>query len=412
VLDPNRGGGPVPPEGFDPADVAPPPLGPGPWPLGALALDVAGRCNLGCRYCAEAATQPRRRPMEVATLEAAWRLLFPDGRPRPGASIRLGSGEPLLNLPLLRHLADLTARGEAAGAGPRVFLTTNGTLVDDEVAAWLATTGWHVKVSLDGPAEVHDAWRVTPAGGGTYRRAAAAARALAPRLRQRFSATAVLCRRADPAAVFWSIASLGVERIELVPVAHRDPATWPSAQDAALYRRFVWDYAHRLAEADAGDGPLPTLVRFAAQVARVMGYDNHRVACGAGRTFLGVGPGGDLYPCFRFIGLEAHRLGHLAIGIDPSRAAAFHQGVGRPYDRRRPCDECWAAPLCGGPCFAVAATLGPGGGRPVDLHCAYVLADARAAVWLVDRLRRTNPGRLLAFLPKAVESGLPAVTLS
>lgn len=384
----------LPPPGFDPAEVAPPPLGEGPWRIHSLALDVAGRCNLACRYCAEAATQPRRPPMTLETLEAAWRLLFPDGRPHPGTSLRLGSGEPLLNLPLLHRLAELiTTRG--APDAPAVFLTTNGTLLDETTAAWLAETGWHIKLSLDGPAAIHDRWRVQPDGRGSYTQVAKALRLLVGRIPERLSVTAVLCRGADPAEVFAGIAALGVQRIELVPVAHHDPAVGPGREDIARYIAFVEDYARRY----LAGGALPTLVRWAGRVARVMGYDNSRVSCGAGRVFLGVGPEGALYPCFRFIGVERYRLGHLATGPEARAVAAFAAGAGRPYEQREPCRACWAAPLCGGPCMACAELFG--GGAPLPLHCAYVRAEARAAVWLVTQLQARDPARLLPFLPGA-----------
>lgn len=387
-----------PPPGFDPAYVAPPPLGEGPWRVSALALDVAGSCNLACRYCAEAATQPRRRPMSQETLEAAWCFLFPDGQPRKGCSIRLGSGEPLLALSLLRQLAQLVDQGSesAADERPAVFLTTNGTLVDGPVRDWLVSSGWYVKLSLDGPKSIHDNWRVTPRGKGTFERVAKSVADLAQRIPDRLSVTAVLCRGADPEQVFETIASLGVRRIELVPVVHHEDSILPGAADVERYERFVENYARRYLD-DAKD--IPALVRFENRVVRVMGYSVRRTSCGAGRSFIGVGPDGDLYPCFRFIGLEPYRIGRLSTGLDAGAVIAFQHGPGRSYERRTPCHECWAAPLCGGPCFACSEMFGPGNGQPLGLHCAYVLADARAAVWLVNQLRQRAPERLLSFLP-------------
>ena len=388
-----------PPRGFDPQDVTPPPLPSGPWRVSALALDVAGSCNLACRYCAEAATQPRRDPMSAETLKSAWAFLFPEGKPRGNTSLRLGSGEPLLALPLLSQVQELVAMGQER---PAVFITTNGTLINRQVSDWLAASGWHVKVSLDGPASIQDAWRVRPGGQGTFVKVAAAVADLAQRIPERLSVTAVLCRGADPVQVFEAIAQLGVRRIELVPVAHHQESVQPDASDVERYEAFVRDYAHRYLEASPGDN-LPTLVRFESRVTRMMGYDNARIPCGAGRSFLGVGPDGDLYPCFRFIGIEPYRLGHLGSGLDKVAAADFCRGAGRTYQERAACRDCWASPLCGGPCFAVTEMFGPGDGQPLALHCAYVLADARAAVWLVSRLRQRDPERLLAFLPGKIE---------
>lgn len=391
-----------PPAGFDPKEHEPPPLPPGPWRLSSVALDVSGTCNLACRYCAEGATQPsHRRRMPERMLDTAWRLLFPDDRPRPGTSVRLGSGEPLLNLPLLRRLAAKIERhgGCAAEGRPDVFLTTNGTLAGDAVRDWLVASGWHVKVSLDGPAAVHDRWRVDRRGAGTFERVAVAVADLARRMPERLSVTAVLCRGTDPQSVYDVAAALGVRRIELVPVAHNDPAVTPDDEDLARYRRFVRRHASCYAEEE--DPPsIPTLVRFETAVRRVMGYDQGRVPCGAGRTFAGVARDGTLYPCFRFVGIDGYRLGEVKAGPEPAAAERFQHVAGRPYEARAACRECWAAPLCSGPCFACAEMFGPGDGAPVAVHCAYTRADARVAVELVQRLRARDPERLLAFLPR------------
>jgi uncharacterized protein len=342
--------------------------------------------------------------MSLTTLEAAWRFLFPDGQIHKGFSIRLGSGEPLLAFSLLRHLGERIERekGAAAENRPAVFITTNGTLADEGVRDWLAASGWHVKFSLDGPLHVHDRWRVAPDGRGTYAPVADAVADLAQRLGDRFSVTAVLCRGADPGEVFEAIAALGVRRIEMVPVAHEREAVRPGPEDVARYERFVTGYARRYLDA-ASPLDIPILVRFETRVVRLIGYNLRTVPCGAGRSFLGVGPDGDLYPCFRFVGLEPYRLGSLSSGLDLAAATAFQHGPGRPYDHREACRACWAAPLCGGPCFACTEMFGPGDGQPLDLHCAYVLADARAAVSMVGVLRAQAPERLLAFLPQVPE---------
>ncbi|MCL6450104.1 MAG: radical SAM protein [Acetobacteraceae bacterium] len=398
----------APPPGFDPGAIAPPPLPHGPWRVDSLALDVSGSCNLACRYCAEGATQPRRPPMAAEILDAAWEFLARAGsQPGPSSvgrrsrewSLRFGSGEPLLRRDLLQRAAGLI--GSACGPGPdrpAVFLTTNGVLLDDETCRWLAQSGWHVKVSLDGPPAVHDSWRVTPAGRGTYTQAASAVSLLTRLMPERLSVTAVLCAEADPAEVFGVAEGLGVRRIELVPVSHEDARVRPSPADIERYQAFVLDYARRHLEGPPDQAP-PVLIRFALRVARAMGHGNSRVACAAGRSFLGVGPDGGLYPCFRFIGIDGYRLGSLGSGVDQARQSAFCRGPGRPYDRRTPCGSCWAAPLCGGPCFACAEMFGPGEGRPEPHSCAYVRADARAAVWLVGELRRRDRRRLLRFLP-------------
>lgn len=388
------------PAGFDPEPITVRGFVDRRWPVTALALDVSGRCNMACRYCAEAASQPAKRPsMRWQTVEAALAFLADNTPPGVAPTLRLGSGEPLLALTTLRSLDERLKRDREAGrVAPEVYLTTNGTRVDERIADWLAQTGWHVKVSLDGPRFVHDRWRVSPSGAGTWKRVSRAVALLSERIPERLSVTAVLCRAGSPQQVYEAIESLGVRRIELVPAASTDPDILPTEEDVSEYAAFVSQRVDAML-ADP-DRPLAShLVRFAGIVRRTMGYDNKRTVCGAGRNFYGIDAVGAMFPCFRFVGMADYRLGSLATGPDPGLCANYRSGPGRPLERRESCRHCWAAMLCGGPCFSVSECFGRDDGEPVSIHCAYTLADAHAAVRLTHRLKSLNPSALLQFLP-------------
>jgi len=389
------------PKNFNLNDVPPLPLSKKHWKVQSLALDVSGSCNLACRYCAEKTSQPTRNPMNVTTLNAVLDFIFPHEKVQNNMSIRFGSGEPLLALSLLKRVDAYIKqlRNMNDSPCPQVFITTNGTLIDDDVSKWLSSSGWHVKISFDGPKSIHDSWRVTKNDRGTYDLLKPIIASLAKKIQNRLSVTAVLCKGTDPRKVFDEIANLGVGHIELVPVVHHDMSMMPDSADLELYREFIQDYARRFVECK-NHKKISILIRFADRVCRVMGYNNVQIPCGAGRSFYGVDSNGTLYPCFRFIGIQDYVLGNIHTGINDKLASAFRAGPGRSYKKRIPCRFCWAASLCGGPCFSCAELFGPGSGGPLSIHCAYVFADAKAAVWLVNSLRKNNPERLLSFLPK------------
>jgi len=77
-----------------------------------------------------------------------------------GTSVTISGGEPLLHPDLRRILPKACDTLD-------VQLLTNGTLIDEEWAAYLSDLPLSIQVSLDGPTpEVHDAVR----GGGTFKR--------------------------------------------------------------------------------------------------------------------------------------------------------------------------------------------------------------------------------------------------
>lgn len=391
------------PEGYDRQYLMPRPL-----PddrqieIDSLALDISGHCNMACRYCAEASTQPaQRQEMSTEQLPAILSILKAQHHRAP--SLRFGSGEPMLNRKFLHELQEQLDEAFPQGSTirPQVFITTNGTLLEEHDIEWLASTGWYIKASLDGPASVHDRWRILPGGVPTHAQVAAIVSALSRRIPDKFSVTAVLAAGNDPGEVFGAIEDLGVRRIELVPAAHKLPSIHPGAADIDRFRAFVEGYVDRLV---AGETGVPVLVRFSNRVSRAMGYDNCFIQCGAGRNFFGVDHRGAMYPCFRFIGIEHYRTGTLAEAPDTLATVAFRQQAGRSWDQRSTCNRCWAAPLCGGPCFAVTELFGPGNGEPLKLHCLYTLIESRGAWRLVETLRRQDPLRLLEYLPETLRN--------
>lgn len=361
--------------------------------VSSLALDVSGGCNLRCRYCAESITMPARAPMTMEMIHQVVDFLFTWSK-KGGVSLHFGSGEPLLH-PLAVHEAGRLAR-ERARKEKRplsLYITTNGTLLNDEIIGWLVEDEWDVKVSLDGGEATHDHNRVNPDGSGTYRIIEKHVQTLAKAIPERFSTTSVLCHGTDPSEVFNSIADLGVRSIEIVPVAAPPGSDIKlNEDDLERYKLFVLDHAQKLAHGE----DYPSLISFRKRLQRVLGYGNTRTPCGAGRNFFGIGPDGAIYPCFRFIGIDTFRMGGIEHGISRDEAKRFTVQVGRPYDKRAECRQCWASALCGGPCYAVTELMEMGNAS--HSQCAMVRAESEAAIWLADVLREENPARLVALM--------------
>jgi uncharacterized protein len=123
-------------------------------------------CNLDCRYCYyldKESLYPETGPvrMDEALLEA---YILQHMEAAEGGEIRFSwhGGEPtLLGVEYFRTIVALQKKYAPAGA--RVFnaLVTNGTLLDEGWCRFLADEGFAVGLSLDGPADLHDAYRVS-----------------------------------------------------------------------------------------------------------------------------------------------------------------------------------------------------------------------------------------------------------
>lgn len=140
--------------------------------IDTVLLKVASRCNLDCSYCYVFnmgdegwRRQPKRLSpvVEQAIVSRLSQLLQDQGRP---FSIVLHGGEPLL----LGHdrLRTLFAAITAAVPSCGLHIQTNGTLLDSDILDLCAQYGVGVSVSLDGPEDVNDGFRVDLRGRGSF----------------------------------------------------------------------------------------------------------------------------------------------------------------------------------------------------------------------------------------------------
>lgn len=144
--------------------------------LSYMILEVTQQCNLRCRYCTysqDRGTRPHssvHMSFEVAQKAIDYFLLHSsvltdDRTPVVG----FYGGEPLLNRSLIarcvRYIDAILGRTEVG-----YYITTNGTLLDEEAIALFLKYNFQVTISLDGPQTVHDRYRVFPDGRGSYER--------------------------------------------------------------------------------------------------------------------------------------------------------------------------------------------------------------------------------------------------
>ena len=85
------------------------------------------------------------------------------------ANLTFFGGETLLNFKVLKKtLAYAREKGAVLGKEVRFSLTTNATLLRPEIIEWLVDNEVGVTISIDGPKESQDKFRVFSNGMGSY----------------------------------------------------------------------------------------------------------------------------------------------------------------------------------------------------------------------------------------------------
>ena len=139
-----------------------------------LAKPTGAVCNLDCKYCfflsKEALYPGSSFRMSDEVLEAYIRQLLAAHR-TPEVNVAWQGGEPtLMGLDFYRRSVELVERYKKPGQKVLYTMQTNGTRLDDEWAAFFREHHFLIGLSVDGPRDLHDAYRRDKGGQGTFDR--------------------------------------------------------------------------------------------------------------------------------------------------------------------------------------------------------------------------------------------------
>jgi len=140
-----------------------------------LAKPTGAICNLDCTYCfflsKELLYPGSRFRMAEELLERYLSQLIEAHAGAREVVVAWQGGEPtLMGLEFFRRSVELADRYRGKGQKIVHTIQTNGTLIDDAWGAFFVENGFLVGLSIDGPAKLHDAYRVDKGGKGSFDR--------------------------------------------------------------------------------------------------------------------------------------------------------------------------------------------------------------------------------------------------
>jgi len=147
-----------------------------------LAKPTGAICNLNCSYCfflEKERLYPHSRFRMTDEVLESYLDQYLSVQRIPHVTIAWQGGEPtLMGLDFYRRSIECEQKYAASGMTIERTLQTNGTLLDGEWCTFLREHNYLVGLSLDGPRELHDVYRVDKAGHPTFDRVLHAARLL------------------------------------------------------------------------------------------------------------------------------------------------------------------------------------------------------------------------------------------
>ena len=325
------------------------------FPLSTVVLNVNTGCNLSCTYCykEDLAVPTKGVRMDFETARKSIELLLKEGAANDRLNVIFFGGEPLTNLPLIKEVVEYTER-RCAEEGKLVdfSMTTNATMLTEEIVDYLDRHRFGISISMDGPQAVHDRRRITVSGQGTYAVVASKARMLLERYRSKPVGVRVTLTAGytDVKAIHEHLKyDLGFFEVGVAP-ATSGPVTVFNLSSDEL--REVFDGMMALGR-DYRDAALEGRNNGFSNMHQLMSdlYEGRKKAlpCGAGVGLLAVDHDGDLNLCHRFTGSDMPRFGNVDEGIAKEALGSFLESATSRVDKG--CSTCRIRNLCAGGCY-------------------------------------------------------------
>jgi uncharacterized protein len=365
-------------------------------------------CNLACTYCYN--DDVRDPVMTAATLDRVVGQVL--GYVRDHAPGRLASfiwhgGEPMVAGLDYFERAALLQRERAGEVRYNNSIQTNGTLIDDAWLAFLRREQFTVSISIDGPAHLHDRYRVDRRGRGSFQRVIDAIDRVAAAGIPLGVCVVISRANLDHVDEIYDLLAARKLRFNIIPLnrsggarEHYDDVGLGAEEYATAWIRMYdrWfdadrDYVY------CSDFVFKTRAILAGRPADCIGLAQ------CSDTNIAIDPIGDVYACATLSGTAENRYGNL---VETELAEIMAGPVAADHRHRRTdpqCATCRWQHVCHGGCLARAYKF-HGDHHRRDYYCPSLF---RIYEHIATRLRERLPlDPHHPAAPPPVEEGRPA----
>lgn len=376
-----------------------------------LVIWLTEDCNLSCVYCH---VRKRNRHFGDVQLQNLIRFIRENIEMfSRRVAVNFTGGEPLMRFGEMKKI--VSRLNEESRNLPVFFqfgITTNGTLMNEEIADYLCKNGFSIIFSIDGNQTQSNLSRPRR-NGELYD--TDNLKDLVHRFKEnglQISARMTLSADvADMTGNLQHITSLGFDRIDILPDMEE---IW-EGEASEIHLTSALKSISNLYISEIRANRFPDINLFSDYVAR---YATHRAGygngngfpCGSGRNTLSVSVNGDIYPCHRWCNQTRrkdngydpvpYRLGTLKGGIDGSILTKFMEETRTKPDE---CKNCSANMICNGPCYAVSHLYENNVTKPFIGQCRFMRSVDVAVRYVYSVLHFENE-EIFRKMPWQVDS--------
>lgn len=323
----------------------------------ALCLNVVHDCNLRCKYCFadEGEYKGCRKPMSAEVGKRAIDYVLENSGNIKNIEVDLFGGEPLMVFDTIKEIVDYAKeKDKLYNKNIRFTMTTNATLLNDEIIDYIDKNMGNIILSIDGRKEVNDNVRIRVDGSGCYDRILPNIKKMVDRRdpsKQYYARGTFTRENTDFFEDVMALANEGFSEISIEPVVLPDSHNLSIRREdlPKIYQQYDMLYKEMLRRAENNDNPFK-FYHFNIDLNGGPCVYKRIAGCGAGHEYVAITPDGDIYPCHQFVGNEEFLLGNINSGIKNKNLSKDFKNA-HIYNKPK-CKECWARFYCSGGCQA------------------------------------------------------------
>lgn len=323
----------------------------------AVCLNIIHGCNLRCKYCFadEGEYHGNKGVMSLETAKKAIDYVVKRSGPRRNIEIDLFGGEPTMIMDTIKGIIKYARDHEKEwNKNIRFTMTTNATLLNDEIMEYMDKEMGNIILSLDGRKCVNDNVRIKVDGSGSYDDIIPNIKKM---IKKRTEGKTYYVRgtftraNTDFYEDVMAMINEGFREISIEPVVLENGHHLALREEDLNeifenYDKLYEEMARRKKESkdefnfyhfniSLNGGP--------CVYKRISG-------CGAGFEYVAITPQGDVYPCHQFVGKDEFKLGTI---YDDTYNTNLGKEFKKAHIYNKPkCRECWARFYCSGGCQA------------------------------------------------------------
>ncbi|WP_302654166.1 thioether cross-link-forming SCIFF peptide maturase [uncultured Clostridium sp.] len=339
----------------------------------AVCLNIIHACNLRCKYCFadEGEYNGHKGKMSLETAKKAIDYVVKRSGPRKNIEIDLFGGEPTMMMDTIKEIIAYARENEAKwNKRIRFTMTTNATLLTDEMMDYMDKELENIILSIDGRKEVNDKVRIRFDGKGSYDQILPNIKKMVAKRDKNKTHTVRGTFTRENLDFYEDVKMMvdeGFREISIEPVVLEDghPLALRKEDLPKIFESYDKLYDELVQK--KAEGKEFNFYHFKVDLNGGPCVYKRISGCGAGFEYVAITPQGEVYPCHQFVGKEEYKLGSI---YDDSYNADLGMSFKKAHIYNKPkCRNCWARFYCSGGCQANNIAFNNDINNPYDIGC-------------------------------------------